>query len=127
MLIGTLGGRGRLDLIMKYILVIFLLSYISCTAAPANAAGDAESLALLVKTLNSTENPQVRVILMRGMLSGLAGRRNVDSPEGWKALSKKLALSQHDEERALFQELAQIFGDAEATERALKVVEDANA
>ena len=127
MLIGTLGGRGRLDLIMKYILVIFLLSYISCTAAPAKAAGDAESLALLVKTLNSTENPQVRVILMRGMLSGLAGRRNVDSPEGWKALSKKLALSQHDEERALFQELAQIFGDAEATERALKVVEDANA
>ena len=112
---------------MKYILVIFLLVLSVCNLQPAKAASDADSLALLVKTLNSNDNPQVRAILMKGMLSGLAGRRNVEPPKGWKELSKKLTLSEHAEEQALFQQLSQIFGDAEATERALATVDDPNA
>ena len=112
---------------MKYILVIFLLAFSVCNFQSAKAASDEDSLDLLVKTLNSNDNPQVRAILMRGMLSGLAGRRNVEPPKGWKELSKKLTLSQHAEERALFQQLSQIFGDAEATERALETVVDTNA
>ena len=64
---------------------------------------------------------------MRGMLSGLAGRRNVEAPKGWKELSEKLNASQHAEERDLFQQLSQIFGDAEATARALAVIEDTTA
>ena len=109
---------------MKYILVIFMLVSSIYSLQPAIAAGDAKSLELLVKTLNSTDSPQVRTILMRGMLSGLAGRRNVESPKGWKELSKKLNASQHAEERDLFEQLSQIFGDAEATERALAIIED---
>ena len=112
---------------MKYILVIFLLVLSVCNVQPVKAASDADSLALLVKTLNSNDNPQVRAILMKGMLSGLAGRRNVEPPKGWKELSKKLTLSEHAEEQALFQQLSQIFGDAEATERALATVDDPNA
>ncbi len=109
---------------MKYIFVIFMLFSSICSLQPAAAASDAKSLELLVKTLNSTDSPQVRTILMRGMLSGLAGRRNVESPKGWKELSKKLNASQHAEERDLFEQLSQIFGDAEATERALAIIED---
>lgn len=98
-----------------------------CTHAPVRAAGDADSLELLVKTLNATDNPQVRTILMRGMLSGLAGRRNVDAPKGWKELSNKLASSQHAEEQALLQQLSQIFGDTEAMQQALATVLDTTA
>ncbi|MDB4749847.1 c-type cytochrome [Rubripirellula sp.] len=112
---------------MKYVLLIFLLAFSVCDLQSAKAVSDAESLALLVKTLNSNDNPAVRTILMRGMLSGLAGRRNVEPPEGWKELSKKLALSQNAEEQAMLQQLSQIFGDAEATERALATVSDTNA
>lgn len=120
-------GHGRPDSTMKYILVIFLLVLSVCNVQPVKAASDADSLALLVKTLNSNDNPQVRAILMKGMLSGLAGRRNVEPPKGWKELSKKLTLSEHAEEQALFQQLSQIFGDTEATERALATVDDPNA
>jgi len=112
---------------MKYILFIFLLVLSVCNVQPVNAASDADSLALLVKTLNSNDNPQVRAILMKGMLSGLAGRRNVEPPKGWKELSNKLTLSEPAEEQALFQQLSQIFGDTEATERALATVDDPNA
>lgn len=64
---------------MKYtfVFLLFLAAAIS-PLQPTSAQSDATSLALLVKTLNSTDNPEVRTILMRGMLSGLAGRRNVD-------------------------------------------------
>lgn len=115
------------DLLMKYILIIVMLACSICGLQPATAGSDAKSLELLVKTLNSTASPQVRTILMRGMLSGLAGRRNVEPPKGWKELSKKLNASQHAEERDLFQQLSQIFGDTEATERALAVIEDTTA
>lgn len=113
---------------MKYtfVFLLFLAAAIS-PLQPTSAQSDATSLALLVKTLNSTDNPEVRTILMRGMLSGLAGRRNVDPPEGWKELSKKLKASQHAEESEIFQQLSQIFGDSEATERALAILEDTTA
>lgn len=123
---GTLGHDCP-DPIMKHCFLILLLGFSICNLAPARAAGDAASLDLLVKTLNSTDNPQVRTILMRGMLSGLAGRRNVDAPQGWKELSNKLASSQNAEERALLQQLSQIFGDTEAMQQALATVLDTKA
>ena len=112
---------------MKPIFIIIMLVCSICSLQPATAGSDTKSLDLLVKTLNSTESPQVRTILMRGMLSGLAGRRNVEPTKGWKELSKKLNASQHAEERDLFQQLSQIFGDTEATERALAIIENTTA
>ena len=109
---------------MKHCFLILLLGFSICNLAPVRAAGDAASLDLLVKTLNSTDSPQVRIILMRGMLSGLAGRRNVDAPQGWNELRNKLASSQNSEERALLQQLSQIFGDTEAMQQALATVMD---
>ncbi|MCH1440176.1 MAG: c-type cytochrome [Rubripirellula sp.] len=125
-LAGTLGHDCP-DPIMKHYFFILLMGFSICNLAPAEAAGDAASLDLLVKTLNSTDNPQVRTILMRGMLSGLAGRRNVDAPQGWEELSNKLASSQHAEERALLQQLSQIFGDTAAMQQALATVLDTEA
>ena len=112
---------------MKNIPLILILLASLCGFHAAKASDDTASLTLLVNTLNSTDNPNVRVILMRGMLSGLSGRRNVDPPPGWKELSKKLSSSEHAEERALLQQLSQIFGDTEAMQEALTLVQDRNA
>ena len=112
---------------MKNIPLILTLLASLCGFHAAKASDDTASLTLLVNTLKSTDNPNVRVILMRGMLSGLSGRRNVDPPPGWKELSKKLSSSEHAEERALLQQLSQIFGDTEAMQEALTLVQDRNA
>ena len=112
---------------MKNIPLILILLASLCGFHAAKASDDTASLTLLVNTLKSTDNPNVRVILMRGMLSGLSGRRNVDPPPGWKELSKKLSSSEHAEERALLQQLSQIFGDTEAMQEALTLVQDRNA
>ena len=112
---------------MKNIPLILTLLASLCGFHAAKASDDTASLTLLVNTLKSTDNPNVRVILMRGMLSGLSGRRNVDPATGWKELSKKLSSSEHAEERALLQQLSQIFGDTEAMQEALTLVQDRNA
>lgn len=88
---------------------------------------EAESLALLVTTLDKTEDSTIRHALMRGMLSALEGRRNVPAPKGWKKLSEKLGNSNDDRVRDLTMQLSQIFGDRKATQRAVAVLKDRSA
>ena len=106
---------------MKHFLLMVVLASISCCWNRSTAADESDSLALLVKVIHSTEDPNVRCSLMRGMLNGLSGRRSVPSPAGWKALSEELATSQSEEERELILQLSQIFGDREAVQRALRL------
>ena len=42
------------------------------------------SLDLLVKTLKGTKDEGIQAALLRGMLSGMAGRRNVAEPKDWQ-------------------------------------------
>jgi putative heme-binding domain-containing protein len=93
----------------------------------ASAIDEAESFALLVEALGSTDDANVRSDLMRGMLRGLEGRRNVTPPKGWSELSAKLAKSENGEIRDLANQLSQIFGDRAAVQRALAVLKDATA
>jgi putative heme-binding domain-containing protein len=101
--------------------------FVCCLLATANvrALDEAESLALLVQTLGATESePAICNALLRGMLSGLEGRRNVPPPAGWKELSKRLSQSPDDGVREQSIRLSQIFGDLEATQQALKLLGD---
>ncbi|NQV28538.1 MAG: c-type cytochrome [Rhodopirellula sp.] len=91
------------------------------------AIDEAESLKLLVETLSSTNDQDVRGALLRGMLRGLEGRRNVVAPTGWIELSAKLAKSDDASVRDLSNQLSQIFGDRAAVQRALAVLKDSSA
>ena len=75
-------------------------------------------------TLYETKSPQVRAALLRGMLTGLEGRRSVDAPRGWAELSTELAKSENRDVRELSAQLSQVFGDESATRQALEIVKD---
>ena len=107
---------------MKPLVIITLL--IALVPGSGWASEESESLSLLVKTLENTKDPNIRAALMRGMLSDLAGRRDVSPPEGWGKVSRKLAKSDVDETRELSMQLSQIFGDGDAIQRALTLVKD---
>ena len=93
-----------------------------------SANDQSESFALLVETLDASQgNADVCSALMRGMLSGLDGRRNLSPPQGWTELSEKLGRSDDQEVRELSMRLSQIFGDREATLRAISLLKDRSA
>jgi len=106
---------------------ILLALLVTSGNSVASAIDEAESLTLLVETLNSTDDANVRSALMRGMLRGLEGRRNVAAPKGWSELSSKLAKTENGHVRDLANQLSQIFGDRAAVQRALAVLKDATA
>lgn len=85
------------------------------------------SLDLLVRTLEAQENPEVQARLMQGMLRGLAGQRDVPAPERWTALSGRLGASRSEEVRRMSHQLSQLFGDEDATRKALTTLSDRTA
>ncbi|QDV82612.1 c-type cytochrome [Planctomycetes bacterium TBK1r] len=108
---------------------IALLAVLLLLTAPttAIAADESATLSLLVRTIRQTDQDTVRASLMKGMLRGLEGRRNVQAPEGWSVLAKELSRSENASIRESANLLSQIFGDAAATERALATLRDSNA
>lgn len=109
---------------LRYLLVVLLV----CAPHSANAIDEADSFALLVETLETAQSePNICRSLMRGMLSGLEGRRNVTPPLGWEALSKKLGQSEDANVRDLSMKLSQIFGDRGATLRSIEILKDRTA
>jgi putative heme-binding domain-containing protein len=62
--------------------------------------------------------------MLRGMLEGLAGRRSVKAPKGWKATATTLAASGDAEVRQMSQQLSLIFGDESAKADALAKLTD---
>lgn len=90
--------------------------------ASAPAVDSAESMSLLVQTIEQTDDPAVQASLMRGILAGLTGRRNLTIPVRWNDLSAKLADSPDPEVRELSQQLSQLFGDEAATRKALQTL-----
>ncbi len=94
------------------------------TPTEAQAEDDSGAMELLVQILGQTEDAGVRASLMRGMLTGLDGQRNVQQPEGWQALAVKFGKSENKEVRLLALRLSQVFGDAEATRRTLALLKN---
>lgn len=91
------------------------------TQSPVN------ELELLVEIIGATDSPAVRARLLRGMLDGLEGRRNLQPPAGWNEVSPILATSDNADVRRFSMELSQLFGDTEAINRALMLIQDKQA
>ena len=104
-----------------------LLIAMACCPSDARAIDESESLALLVETLEVTEDAGIRVALMKGMLKGLEGRRNVTAPNGWSKLGTNFARSDNHTIRNLSDQLSQIFGDRAAMQRALVTLQNSSA
>ncbi|MAV37965.1 MAG: hypothetical protein CMJ59_21205 [Planctomycetaceae bacterium] len=95
---------------------------------PRGSPKDEEkALRLLVVTLGRVEDSRVQASLLEGMLTGLAGRRNVAPPKAWTRVATKLGKSSNPDVRELSSELSQIFGDEAATARALETVKNKSA
>lgn len=86
-----------------------------------------EALQLLVETISNVEEPDVTRALLRGMLRGLEGRRNVVAPQAWSSVAAKLDAQDDDRIRDLSMQLSQIFGDQDAVQRAMTIVLDQKA
>lgn len=97
---------------------------LASTPALSSAIVETEPFALLVETLESTDNSNVQAALLKGMLSGLEGRRNVSAPKGWTKLNNKLAASENAEVRERSLALSQIFGDQAAVAQAIANVKN---
>jgi len=85
------------------------------------------ALNLLVKMLNQTDVEATQLRLLQGMRDGLAGRRNVVAPAAWLEVGGKMLNSDDPALRLLAEEVAQIFGDDRAAERALARLNDRSA
>ena len=88
---------------------------------------EATRLEVMVKALSGIENEAAQANILQGMLSGLAGRRNVPTPRSWPTLNAKLKKSENVELRALAQKLSQVFGDESASQEALATLRDDSA
>ncbi|MEN3943005.1 ThuA domain-containing protein [Prosthecobacter sp. SYSU 5D2] len=86
-----------------------------------------QSLVTLVKAVDASENPTHQKALISGMILGLEGQRDVAPPEGWAAVSAKLAKSDDSQLKKLTQQLSQVFGDESATLQAIATLKDKTA
>ncbi|MEM9644767.1 MAG: c-type cytochrome [Planctomycetota bacterium] len=103
----------------------FLLTvFLSLCPGVSDAVDESDSFDLLVETLEGSESASVRAALLKGMLQGLEGRRNVTAPKGWRELSESLSASENAVVRQRALELSQVFGDQAAVTRALAKVKN---
>lgn len=89
----------------------FLLAgtLLSLRAAPAP-----DPLAALVRHVSEQRDEAVLLDVLRGMKSGLQGRRRVPMPDGWSVLEARLVRSTSEEVRMLAQGLGLTFGSETA-------------
>lgn len=106
----------------RQILIAPISWLIFCAVATA-----ADPLSLVVQAVSKTEDSSTQRALLRGMLQGLAGRRNIPAPDGWTQLNLRLGNSQDQESRDLARQLSQIFGDQTAAAQTLAKVQDRSA
>ena len=90
-------------------------------------AQDTDPLAVLVEVLQTTDDAGVQASLLKGMLHGLEGQRNVRAPKGWGKVSGKLMKSDDRSVRTMTLQLGQIFGDPQAIKFMLATVWDSKA
>ncbi len=109
---------------MKNSFLCLLLMVLVPISMPADESAQLE---IMVKALSGIENEAAQVNILRGMLGGLSGRRDVPTPKSWPALNAKLRASENAELRKLAQQLSQIFGDESASQAALTTLRDATA
>ncbi|MBM3836381.1 MAG: DUF1080 domain-containing protein [Verrucomicrobia bacterium] len=95
-----------------------LLLWNLCARAQTSVgnAADADPLPALVEVLSQTEDPQFQLDILKGLVEGLKGRRNVTMPKGWEAVEPRLRESANPEVRSHTQILSVQFGSPQAIE-----------
>lgn len=93
----------------------------------SSARGQDSGLDGMVGLLQGIDEAQVQASLLKGMLAGLSGQRDVPAPKGWAKLKAKLEKQGDAEVLKLVSQLSQVFGDESASEAALAVLRDAKA
>ena len=112
---------------LRLVLCGFAICLFSSEPRCANALDEAETLEILIQAIGRSESDQVRVSLMKGILDGLSGRRDVAKPSNWDEVSKRLGNAGSPEVQKLVDRLSQSFGDQKAMSRALDVLLDKSA
>lgn len=118
--------QTRLGLLF-FCLTLFVVGQGDGAETENTSADESKSLELLVDALNNTDNATIQSALMRGMLSGMEGRRVVAQPKGWSELSSKLNGNADESVRDLSAQLSQIFGDPVAMQKAIAILQDTSA
>jgi len=90
-------------------------------------AADNDPLPALVEVLSQTDDPQFQLDVLKGMVEGLKGRRNVPRPRGWDAVEARLRQNANPDVRSQTQILAVIFGIPQAIESLRRVLKDPQA
>ncbi len=96
---------------MQRLLLIALLAALPVSALRAQFD---DALPILVQVLQSADDTQVQLDILKGMADGLKGRRGVKAPAGWDALAAKLGQSSSAPVKELVQQLSIVFGSATA-------------
>lgn len=94
-------------------LFFFLLLVLTVSAGPASAQND-DALPALVEVLQTADDAQLQLDILKGLSDGLKGRRGVKAPPGWDEVAAKLGRSGSAAIRELTQQLSLVFGSAGA-------------
>ncbi len=105
----TLAGKTRIPMLAQYI---------------ARRTVDANQLEVLVASIGN--NPSTQINLLEGMLNGMDGRTDLTPPSNWKNVFSKLQNSD-TKAKQLSTDVSELFGDTEAAQRSLTVINDKNA
>ncbi len=94
------------------LIAVFASADTACRAQTADDSG----IAGLVRLLGEVDDSQFQLDLLRGMLDGLRGRKQVEMPSRWPPIYAKLSASSHAEVRRQVLLLALQFDDPQALE-----------
>ena len=86
-----------------------------------------KELNLIIKVINKTQNEQVQLNMLKGMIDGLNSVNKLPAPSGWLALNSSLSKSSNNEIKKLLTQLNQKFGDEEAIKKALETLKNSTA
>lgn len=96
---------------VKRLVPLLLATCLSLTGLRAQSD---DALPILVQVLQSTDDTQVQLDILKGLAEGLKGRRGVKAPAGWDTLATKLTKSSNAQVKELVQQLSLVFGSAVA-------------
>ncbi|MBI4659610.1 MAG: DUF1080 domain-containing protein [Verrucomicrobia bacterium] len=113
---------NRCALLAGFLSLSLCLS-LQAQAPPDNREG-ADTLATLVEVLSQTDDAQFQLDILKGLVDGLKGRRNVPMPKGWERIEARLIESPNSEVRSQTQILAVTFGSARALEALRRTLKD---
>ena len=99
-----------------------------CPSDPTSVQGDGQdNLSALVGILKEVDDPAFQLDILRGIRDGLKGRTGIKMPEGWAAVSEKLAKSPNAEVKEIVRSLSTTFGDTRALDAMRLILADAKA